>query len=151
MAKVVAALAAARLEAVIVGATAAVLHGVPIVTQDVDLLVRRTRRNEEKIGVLRDALGGLGRVKVTDDVDTLVGGGVSVDVIFDALPGPLPFQGVRARSIRMVVGGKAARVAALEDVIRSKRAANRPKDRAQLPVLEDTLRLKRALARVARR
>jgi hypothetical protein len=34
------------------------------------------------------------------------------------------------------------RVAALRDIIRSKAAANRPRDRAVLPVLEATLREK---------
>ena len=36
-------------------------------------------------------------------------------------------------------------VAGLADVIRSKEAAGRPKDLAQLPILRDTLRVRRAL------
>jgi hypothetical protein len=35
-------------------------------------------------------------------------------------------------------------VARLEDVIASKTAADRPKDRAQLPTLRDTLKVKKA-------
>jgi hypothetical protein len=45
----------------------------------------------------------------------------------------------------MPVGEHKALVASLEDVIRSKEAAGRPKDLAQLPILRDTLRVRRAL------
>jgi hypothetical protein len=37
-------------------------------------------------------------------------------------------------------------VARLEDIIASKEAADRPKDRAQLPILRDTLKVSAALA-----
>lgn len=47
----------------------------------------------------------------------------------------------------LVVGNVAAvLVAALADVIASKEAADRPKDRAQLRILRDTLKVKGALA-----
>ena len=38
-----------RLEAVLVGNAAAVLHGAPVLTEDLDFVVRDTRRNREKI------------------------------------------------------------------------------------------------------
>jgi hypothetical protein len=40
-------------------------------------------------------------------------------------------------------------VAALEDVIRTKEAAGRPKDLAHLPILKDTLRVRQELNREA--
>jgi hypothetical protein len=50
------------------------------------------------------------------------------------------FESVRSRSTAIEVGGCLVRVASLEDVIRGKRTANRPKDRAVLPILEEVLR-----------
>jgi hypothetical protein len=61
------------------------------------------------------------------------------------LPGDLSFESLRSRSIAIDLAGRIARVASLEDVIRSKEAAGRPKDYAQLPILRDTLRVKKAL------
>jgi hypothetical protein len=43
------------------------------------------------------------------------------------------------------VGDERLLVADLADVIRSKRAAGRPKDRAVLPILRDTLAVKKKL------
>jgi hypothetical protein len=47
--RVLAALKSAKLEAVVVGNVAAILQGVPVTTQDLDLLVRDTPRNQQKI------------------------------------------------------------------------------------------------------
>jgi hypothetical protein len=52
------------------------------------------------------------------------------------------FESLRSRSISVRVGSEKVRVASLEDVLKSKRAAGRPKDLAVLPILEDTLREK---------
>lgn len=139
------ALVASKLDAIVVGATAAVLQGAPVTTQDVDLLVRRVPRNEAKITAFRKALGGFGRVVVTSQVESLVGPTGQVDLIFDALPADLTFEAVRSRALRICVGTSSLLVASLEDIIRSKRAAGRPKDLAALSTLEDTLRVKRAL------
>jgi hypothetical protein len=50
---------------------------------------------------------------------------------------------VRARSTWVRVGDEKVRVASLEDIIKSKRAAGRKKDLAALPTLLETLREKR--------
>jgi hypothetical protein len=47
----------------------------------------------------------------------------------------------------MPIGALHLRVASLEDIIRSKRAAGRPRDLAVLPVLEKTLAKSRAKAK----
>jgi hypothetical protein len=52
------------------------------------------------------------------------------------------FESLRSRSISVRVGSETVRVASLEEVLKSKRAAGRPKDLAVLPILEDTLREK---------
>lgn len=46
-----------RLDVVVIGNAAAALHGVPVTTQDVDLFVRETPCNTEKIRQLISALG----------------------------------------------------------------------------------------------
>ena len=45
------------------------------------------------------------------------------------------FEGVKKRATTIEIGGYPLRVASLEDILKSKRAANRPKDLAVLPVL----------------
>ncbi len=141
------ALQAADLEAIVVGSTAAILQGVPILTEDVDLLIRDTQRNREKIERLGAALGAARPVQISPLSPTLrlVGADVDVDILFDELSGGLSFASIRSRSLAVPVGEQVATVAALDDVIRSKRAADRPKDRAQLPMLEGYLAVKRAL------
>ena len=143
------ALASVRLEALIVGGSAAVLQGAPIMTQDVDLLLRDTPRNRQKITLLCERLGGVRPVSVSalSDVISLVGARVPVDLLFDRLPGRLSFEHLRSRCDHVRVGSRKALTATLADIIRSKEAANRPKDRAQLPILRQTLLAKEALKR----
>ena len=43
------------------------------------------------------------------------------------------------QAVPMVVKGDAVSIASLEDIIRSKEAANRPKDLAALPILRQLL------------
>jgi hypothetical protein len=46
------------------------------------------------------------------------------------------FEGLRDRATRIEIGGVALMVASLADIIKSKRAAGRPRDRAVLELLE---------------
>ena len=52
---------------------------------------------------------------------------------------------MRSRSSKRRVGDQSVTVASLEDIIQSKMAAGRDKDRAVLPILRDTLKTKQAL------
>jgi hypothetical protein len=72
---------------------------------------------------------------VNDDI------GLQVDFM-PRLHGVRSFEALRARSATMTLGGATLMVADLHDVVRSKRAAGRPRDRAVLDVLEATLREK---------
>ncbi len=128
------------LDAVMVGLAAAAIQGAPLMAQAVDLLVRDTQRNRAKILELAVAVGAGKPVRVSElaQVETLVGGDAPVDIVFDRLPGGLTFAAVKARSHRVKLGPASIRVASLEDIIRSKVAANRPKDLAQLPILRET-------------
>lgn len=140
------AISSARLDAVVVGNAASELHGAPIATEEVDILIRDTRLNRQKLKRLVDALDG-----VISDINDMVHAkrihlpDIYVDVLFDQIGGGLTFNAVRARATKMQIGKYALTVASLEDVIKSKEAAGRKKDLAVLPILRDTLAVKNAL------
>jgi hypothetical protein len=144
--QVIAALEGVRLEAIIVGNVAAILQGVPVTTQDLDLLVRDTPPNRVKIDELGGVLGARPReVSPLSRTLRIDAHPASLDILFDELSGGLRFESLRSRAVSVSLGERTALVARLEDVIASKQAANRPKDQAQLPILRDALRIKRAL------
>ncbi|MBI3072564.1 MAG: hypothetical protein HYY84_10660 [Deltaproteobacteria bacterium] len=143
--KLAEAISAARLEALIVDSTAAALHGAPVMTLDVDLLVRDTPRNREKLVDLSARLGATRPQPISEltTVVEIIGAEMKVDILFDSISGGLSFHALRARSERIAIGKHSVLVASLADIIRSKKAAGRLKDKALLPILEATLRVKR--------
>lgn len=134
---------------VLIGGLAAVLHGSSAMTNDADIFPART---EENLTGLAAALGELGarlRVQSTPDgvpfdphpalLATMTAVNLTtscgdLDLTF-APAGLDDYQGVRDRSEVFVLDGRRVRVATLADIIRSKEAAGRPKDRATLPIL----------------
>jgi hypothetical protein len=144
--EVLIALAKSDLEALVIGSVAGLLQGAPITTEDLDLLVRDTPKNREKIAVLEHHLGAraVQLSPLTSSV-RLTTPQAHVDLLFDEITGGLSFESIRSRAHRVALGEVVAVVASLEDVIASKEAAGRPKDQAQLPILRDTLRVLRAL------
>jgi hypothetical protein len=148
LAQLLGALAEVRLEAIVVGSGSAAMQGAPVMTEDVDLLIRDTPRNRQKLKALCELTGAsLVDISPLANGKRLVGLEVNVDFLFDVLPGGRSFESLRSRSVRVRVGTQVATVASLADVIASKQAANRPKDRAQLPILRDTLRVHAVLDR----
>src|SRR5258708_15783750 len=144
-----------RFSAIVVGNVASILHGVPVLTTDVDLLVRDTMANRQKTERLAEVLGGTtepileqpgehGRPGRYDGL-RIYNPIVPVDVLF-RIAG-VTFDAVRARAHSKEVGGQRLTVASLADVIRSKEAAGREKDLAALPILRTTLAAQRALKR----
>ena len=128
-----------RLDAVLIGNAAAALQGAPVTTVDFDFLFRKTARNLTKLKAFAKDLGatilrpyypasGLYRVVRDDD-------GLQVDFM-TTIHGIRSFEGLRERASLIQVGGTELRVASLTDIIRSKRAAGRPRDLAVLSVLE---------------
>jgi hypothetical protein len=141
---------------VVVGGIAARLRGVPLLTQDVDVTPATDAANLDR---LAGALADLGaRLRTATDPDgvampfdpgLLASGGLWTLVTrhgdLDLVMQPAGTGGypdlirdaedlVVSRSPRVVVG-----VASLADVIRSKEAAGRDKDRAALPLLRKAL------------
>jgi hypothetical protein len=120
LSKVAKVLAEHCLEAVMVGNAAAALHGAPVTTLDIDFMFRRTPRNLKKLKV--------------------VAGSVEANIKFMArLHGIRSFEGLRSRATEVLFGGHKLLIATLADVIKSKRAAGRPRDKAVLDILEKTL------------
>lgn len=64
----------------------------------------------------------------------------SLQVDFMAtIHGARSFEGLRSRAVAMNFGGHKLLVSDLADIIKSKRAAHRPRDRAVIETLEKTL------------
>jgi predicted nucleotidyltransferase len=142
VARVARAIEAQHLEAVLIGNAAAAMHGAPVTTIDLDFFIRRAPANKKKLAGIAKALGATlyqpfypaSRViRMMNDDETL-----QVDFM-DEVSGVRSFEGVRRRASAVMVGNTAVRVAALADIIKSKRAANRPRDVAVLEILEKTL------------
>jgi hypothetical protein len=137
-----------RLEAIVIGNSASMLNGAPVTTQDIDLLMRDTRLNRRKLARFAKAIGAAAPMPISElsKVEWIEGGlAVPVQIHYDRISGGLTFSSVRSRAQVVAVGDEKLAVAALADVIRSKQAANRPKDRAVLPILRDTLAVKKRL------
>jgi hypothetical protein len=127
-----------RLEGVLIGNAGAALHGAPVTTKDFDFLIRATPRNLEKLKAFAQEFGTAVTMPY-EPVSSLrrVVRKPSLQVDFLTVAhGLRSYEGVKARASRLRVGGATILVASLDDIIKSKRAANRPKDRAVLPVLE---------------
>jgi hypothetical protein len=108
------------LEAVLIGNAAAALEGAPVTTLDFDFLFRKTPGNIRKLKAIAD-----------DD-------GLQIDFMgrIDGITSP---EGLRRRVSKIDFGGHPLWVASLADVIKSKRAAGRPRDLAALETLERAL------------
>ena len=129
-------------DVVLIGNAAAALQGAPVTTVDFDFLFRKTPANVRKLKALAVALGAtvlrpyypaadLFRVVRDDD-------GLQLDFMV-TIHGVRSFAGLRGRAHSIEIDGTPLLVAALPDIIRSKRAARRPRDLAVLDVLEKTL------------
>lgn len=143
---IVAALAEARLEAILIGNAAAALHGAPVTTVDFDFMFRGTSPNVAKLKrfahrleamILRPYYPASNLYRVVNDDR-----GLQVDFM-PAIHGVKSFNSLRSRAEKIELGGRQVWVADLADIIASKRAAGRPRDKAVLEVLEATLREKR--------
>jgi len=142
------ALRAAKLEAIVIGNSASMLNGAPVTTQDIDLLIRDTRPNRRKLARFAEEIGGSAPMPVSElsKVEWIEGRlAVPVEIHYDRISGGLTFSFLRSRAQHVMVGDEKLVVASLADVIRSKQAAGRPKDRAVLPILRDTLTVRKKL------
>jgi hypothetical protein len=133
-------LSAAGVEFIVVGAFAMAAHGNPRATGDIDIWVRPTRENAERVLRALRAFGApLFELSVDDLVDeqTVFQIGVA-PVRIDILAGidGVDFEEAWQRRVMVDLGPLKTPVLGLADLITNKRAAGRPRDIADLAWLE---------------
>jgi predicted nucleotidyltransferase len=142
---IVAALAAVRLEAILIGNAAAAIQGAPVTTVDFDFMFRTTPLNLAKLKkfagrldavIMRPYHPASALYRVMNDDR-----GLQVDFM-PAIHGVKSFNSLRSRAEKIELAGRDLWVAHLADIIASKRAAGRSRDIAVLDILEKTLREK---------
>ncbi len=138
---------------VVIGGVAAILHGSPQVTFDADICPARDSSNLEALALaLREMKARIRAPDVPEGLafacDAAFLANVSLlnlitqfgDLDLSFTPsGTGGYPDLIERAVRMPLHGFTVPVAALEDVIRSKEAANRPKDQRTLPLLRQLL------------
>jgi hypothetical protein len=139
-----------EVEYIVVGGVAAVIQGAPITTFDLDALVRISDDNASRLSLALDELDARYRehqstIKPTKE-DILAGG----HLLLLTRAGPLDVLGFigdedryedmvpLSSEVAMTIGK--FRVLDLEELIRQKKATDRPKDRAVIELLEGALR-----------
>jgi hypothetical protein len=126
-------------EFLVVGLAAAALQGAPAVTQDIDLWFR-----DLSDPALQRALRRAGASYIPPsprNPPLLAGGDASLFDVVVRMNGLGSFAQEARRALRVTVGAVEVRVLPLARIIASKKATDRPKDRAILPALEDALRV----------
>jgi len=142
-------LARHRVDYVLIGGLAATLHGSSALTNDADICPDQSAENLERLaaalremdarirteaepeGVAFSADPDLLRRMQLVNLTTRFG---DFDIAFQPA-GSRGYDDLVRGAFDMEVDGTIVRVASLSDIIRSKEAANRPKDRATLPIL----------------
>ncbi len=140
--KIAGELAEHHLDVVMVGNAAAALHGAPVTTLDIDFMFRKTPVNLKKLKAIAQSLGAviLKPYYPVSDLFRVVNDeqGLQLDFM-TRLHGIRSFEGLRSRSTTVQFGEHELKIACLADIIKSKRAAGRPRDMAVLEILEKTL------------
>jgi predicted nucleotidyltransferase len=145
LSSVAAALAEARLDAILIGNAAAAIQGAPVTTVDFDFMFRATPVNLAKLKkfarrleavILRPYYPASALFRVMNDDR-----GLQVDFM-SAIHGVRSFNSLRSRADQIELAGHNLWVAHLADIIASKRAAGRSRDKIVLEILEITLREK---------
>ena len=138
---------------VLIGGLAAVYHGSPFPTEDVDITPRTDRANLARLAAALEDLDA--RVRTDPEPDGLSSGfdadslaavqtwnlttaAGDLDLTFEPA-GTRGYADLRRDAEPAELYGVTVRIASLADVIRSKQAANRPKDQRVLPTLREIL------------
>jgi hypothetical protein len=138
---------------VLTGGFAAVIHGSPYVTTDIDVVPSGDRRNLDRLSAALRAMHA--RVWTASEPEgnpfdhdatslaevriwNLVTDFGRLDVTFEPA-GTSGYEDLARGAIQLTILGADVAVASLADVVRSKEAADRDKDRLVLPVLRRLL------------
>jgi hypothetical protein len=142
---------------ILIGGLAAVYHGSPFPTEDADITPEMDRRNLDKLATALRELNA--RVRTDSEPSGLPfrydGEALSaaqtwnlttdagdLDVTFTP-SGTRGYRDLSRDAARVELYGVNVLIASLRDVIRSKQAANRPKDQRMLPTLREILAQRR--------
>lgn len=157
LAAILTALVSHDVDHVVIGGFAATIHGSDLVTFDVDITPSRDPANLDRLSAaLRDLdsrirIEGIpGGLPFDHDGATLgaarvwnlttAHGDLDISFVPDGTAG---YDDLRRTAVIVDLGPTSAVVASLDDIIRSKEAADRPKDRAALPRLRYLRELQR--------
>lgn len=145
----------AGVEFIVVGGAAAVLQNAPIVTEDVDIVHRRTTENIARLTEVLERLdayfrGDPARRKLRPRASDFAGHGHillqtdlgKLDVLCE-ISGQRGYEELAEHTLEVEDGSLRVQVLDLPMLIRVKAEANRPKDRLVLPVLLATLEERR--------
>src|SRR5437867_1229392 len=130
------------IEAVLIGNAAAALQGAPVTTVDFDFMFRKTPANLRKLKALAKALDAviLRPYYPASDLFRIVRDEDGLQIDFMAtVHGVRSLASLRSRARTMAIDNSRLLVATLSDVIKSKRAAGRPRDVAVMKILEKAL------------
>jgi hypothetical protein len=156
--RMISALSKANVEFVVVGGLSAVLQGVPIVTQDLDICYRRTSENMSRLAAalvpFHPRLRGLSPdvPNIFDARSLHLGMNFTLEIDDESLDvlGQMSAIGgydeIVDRAEQMELAGHKIKILSLADLIATKRAAGRAKDLAVMPLLEATLQLRREMS-----
>lgn len=143
-------LARHRVECVVIGALAAYLQGSPFTTQDVDITPKIDHDNYERLSAALTELDARIRAENTEPVEF----SHSAESLADATiwnlstkfgdldittqpSGTRGYEDLRHDAITITDFGPSVKLASVADIVRSKDAAGRVKDRRMLPVLRE--------------
>ncbi len=146
---------------VVIGGWAAVGHGSPLPTRDIDIVPASTRDNLTRLSDALRELEAMVRngdeepLPFTHDATSLAGSTFwnlttrfgDLDISFRP-SGTQGYDDLRRDAVEVTLRGIPVLLASLQDIVRSKEAAGRDKDRRALPILRELvaqqLRAKRA-------
>jgi hypothetical protein len=140
-----------EVEFVVLGGFAAIVRGSSLPTKDIDVIPSRDRTNLDRLGRALTRMNAMIRIS-GDPVPTKIDGGFlanmpnmlnlvtdfgEMDLTFSPAGSAGDFEGwKKGATLEVIDDGLTVLVASLDDIIDSKRAANRPKDQMALPYLE---------------
>ena len=136
---------------VVMGGFASVIHGSSLPTRDIDLVPDRSEENLERLGRALSRMHAMIRtgdapvaapldaafLRNTEVMLNLVGDFGDIDLMFRPAGSLDGYSDWASHAFEVEIAeGVRISIAALDDIIESKRAADRPKDQAALPYLE---------------
>ncbi len=136
-----------RVRFLVIGGYAVAFHGLPRATDDVDVLIDRSEANIRRIErALLEFAGTVPRpaaLRRRGGVVRIGGPMVHIDIT-TKIDGISAFQPVWDRRVRGDFLGVPASYVSARDLLRTKRAANRPKDQGDIAFLRELLAAKRS-------